>query len=708
MESARLRIDRDLRVHPWMDVAAQRVRSSLRRHLLGEDADDIDAARDEHTFRRRPAERGGPRPALLLSGLDKADPESLERLTRLFAGEHRPTWPLLLRFDARPPAGAARALLEQLESALPAEAIFEGADDRPRAKGPALPADAIARLSHEASRVLRAAATTGDRFEVETVAELLDVDEVEVLDAVQEALDRGLSLEDRGHGVFRFEPRVGAALRQVTLPALSEAWHRRLAELFGGLPAPSERKPPESWRPSAPREAASADDAMRSHPPAALRDEGSGVDAECPPTMPEAGACLAVQPGAPAAIDDGRPASWWMRLGAEAANAVPAAGRGVVGSKAGPASPRPLSDAEDAGCDDGRSARHAEAAGLRQDAAERYVSSALAAVRAGAHARALDAAGRALALAEGMPEPERGWLEASALLVIGQCRWLARGDGPASLDMALEALERAYERAAAAPRPELQAEIATMIANVCYDLGTSEALERALVEVTRASRLWLDARRPFEAARLLNDEAAVWVKRGNPVRANQLLARSREVFARLASAYPAARLELLETEHLLARLMLHAPALPGREREALESGVEHALVAEAGYSNLHEQRQLARVWETLGRLKLRLGELEEGTQQLARAHRLQREIGDAIGAARSAGGMSEAFAAAHDYPRALSSLAESVAFNSEKGSSAGLQHNLATLRQLEARLPAALIEQASALGQRLVHALSVN
>lgn len=54
--------------------------------------------------------------------------------------------------------------------------------------------------------------------------------------------------------------------------------------------------------------------------------------------------------------------------------------------------------------------------------------------------------------------------------------------------------------------------------------------------------------------------------------------------------------------------------------------------------------------------------------------------------------------------RALA-LAESLP---EKGSAAGLQYDLASLRQLEAQVPAALVDQARALGQRLVRALSVS
>jgi hypothetical protein len=70
--------------------------------------------------------------------------------------------------------------------------------------------------------------------------------------------------------------------------------------------------------------------------------------------------------------------------------------------------------------------------------------------------------------------------------------------------------------------------------------------------------------------------------------------------------------------------------------------------------------------------------------------------------------MSDVFIEAQDYPRALENLAESVALNTEKGSSAGLQFNLASLRKIEHRLPDGLLPEARALGQRLVRALSVS
>jgi len=677
MAAARRRIDRDLGINPWVDLAARRLGASLRRHLLGEATEDIDAARDEHAFRRTAPSASGPRRALLLSGVDGADESSIQRLTRLFAGEQRPTWPLLVRFDASDPTGAARGLLEQLERVLPAQAIFQGAAAASAAGDRVTLADALAQVSAESLRVLRAAAIVGDRFELETVAELLELDQLAVLEAVQEASDRGLSLEDRGQGVFRFPPGAASALRAGTLPALAGAWHRRLSELFGGLPAPL-RAPADAGSSAAP--AASTGDSTKG--PATLRDGGS---------------LLAVPPEAAPAAEDQRAASWWRRLTAEATTARPT--ERCVG---GIAQREPAQ-----GIDDARAARHAEAASLPESAARRYLSLAMTEMSGGRYAAALDAAGRAVAAVEGVAEPSRSWLEATAWFVVGQCRWRAGGSERGSLDTALEALERARERAALGPHAELQAGIASMIANVCYDVGTPAALERALVEITRGSELWLEAGHPLDAARLLNDEAAIWVKRGNAVRANQLLMRSRDVFGRLARNHPVARLELLETEHLLARLMLQSAAQAGRDDDLAQLGIEHALVAEAGYRAQNGPRELGRVWETLGRLELRRGRLDAAVAWLERALRLQREIGDTIGSARSSGALSEAFAAAQDYPRALDRLAESVAFNSEKGAAAGLQQNLSSLRRLEAALPGALVEQAGAIGRRLVRALSL-
>jgi hypothetical protein len=659
--------------------------------------------------------------ALLLRGVDRADPRSIEMLVRLFAGQHKPKWPLLISFERRHPSGVARLLLEQLERVLPAEAFWHeaGIGDG----GSAAVSELLTRTSSGTLRILRAAAAMGDRFEIEVVGHLLGLDELTVLDGIQEALDLGLSLEDRGQGVFRFDPSVAAVLREQTLPALTRAWRERLAERFGGTPAPGEAvdAQPSSAAPGTTALANGASELgwSESAPPGSLAHAPSTGSASNPPptdapvTPREARECFEVPAGLAALPGDPRTDAWWQRLNAAAMHAH-AGGASPGGERAAASEPRlmVLSGAAQSGVagPEPKAADGPGAAELGDGRCERELAAAERLALLGQHEQALASSALALALADSVDDPERQRvLRARALLMIGQSRWQYRGPAAASsLELALEPLAQARELVANDEPPELSAQIAAMIANVCYDLGTPEALERALVELTRASQVLLAAERPLDAARLLNDEAALWVKIGDPVRAHYLLARSREVFGKVADGYPAARHELLETEHLLARLVLHASARPGREREAVYLAIQHALAAEQGYRELKDERELARVWETLGRLELRLGRLDEAAQRLEDAQRLQRQIGDGIGLARSSSAMSDVFVEARDYPRALSNLGESITLNSEKGSGAGLQTNLASLRKIEGQLPDGLLPEARALGQRLVRALTVS
>ena len=63
-------------------------------------------------------------------------------------------------------------------------------------------------------------------------------------------------------------------------------------------------------------------------------------------------------------------------------------------------------------------------------------------------------------------------------------------------------------------------------------------------------------------------------------------------------------------------------------------------------------------------------------------------------------------ARAGDYPHALERLAESFQLNADKGSRAGLQFNLASLKSIAGQLPLGLQDQARALEQRLYQELS--
>ena len=173
---------------------------------------------------------------------------------------------------------------------------------------------------------------------------------------------------------------------------------------------------------------------------------------------------------------------------------------------------------------------------------------------------------------------------------------------------------------------DLVGRLAATITGVCYDLGDLDSLQQALGELTEASRRLLEAHEAVLAARLLNDQAAVYMRSGDPVRATHLLERSRELFkGRLRTNVDdvVALQELAETHHLLARLPMHASIRPGREADALAMSLEHAQAAERTYQGLGEHQELARVWETMGRIALQHWQHAAAQQRLSAALRSQ-------------------------------------------------------------------------------------
>jgi hypothetical protein len=340
-------------------------------------------------------------------------------------------------------------------------------------------------------------------------------------------------------------------------------------------------------------------------------------------------------------------------------------------------------------------------------ACSQHLAAAERAGLSGLHRRALEHAAQALALAANLPDrEERRCVQVTALMIAGRARWqCAPGDEQATLNLALATLADCRRLIQDTDPAPLRAELAALMAHVQYDIGSPAALEAALRELTLASQLMLDAGRPMDAARLLNDEAAVWVKLGDPVRAHYLLSRSREVFSKVVASHPAAALELAETEHLLARLLLQAPARPGRERDAWQLGVEHGRAAEEAYRNIADQQSLGRVWETLARLQLRLGHFDDCARQLEDARALQQQLGDGVGLARSSAAAADLLFSRHDYARALERLAESVRLNAEKGLRAGLEANRARLQQLGEELPDLFQDACRGLEQRVERAL---
>jgi tetratricopeptide (TPR) repeat protein len=232
---------------------------------------------------------------------------------------------------------------------------------------------------------------------------------------------------------------------------------------------------------------------------------------------------------------------------------------------------------------------------------------------------------------------------------------------------------------------ELVASLHALRAGIDYDIGADGTLKRALDDLTIAVRSWQEHGDAVSAARLLNDQAAVYVRLGDPVRGADLLRSSREVFAERAATDDVAKSELAETEHLLARLPLHVDARPGLEADALRAAVGHARRAEQLYRDAQRTRELARVWETLGRLESRSGRGGPAIQLLSEAVRVQREIGDELGLARTTGALSEALADGGRMHEAVSLLADSIALNIRTGSVRGLEYNQRALDALRGR-----------------------
>jgi hypothetical protein len=209
-------------------------------------------------------------------------------------------------------------------------------------------------------------------------------------------------------------------------------------------------------------------------------------------------------------------------------------------------------------------------------------------------------------------------------------------------------------------------------------MGDREALQRALEELQESSHRLSQAGATLLATRLLNDQAAVYMRLGDLVRATYLLSQSHERFESHLRHHPhdaMAVAELAETEHLLARLPLHVQVPPGWEEEAYARGLEHARAAEGAYQHLGQHDKLARVWETMGRLALQHGHREAAQERLTAALTLQQQRGDVAGLARSTAALAELCMTAGHLGDAAALLADSIILNFEKGSPIGLAFN---------------------------------
>jgi tetratricopeptide (TPR) repeat protein len=774
---ARAKIERLLGgTTPILDQAKDRVVAGLRRRLLGDMPTRAEGVELVEAANRmaEPIEGHG---VIVFEAVEAADPATLETLRKIVS---RPGWirlPLLLAFRT-PPEGPAAALLDMLAAAEGSAAIVrldapaQAESARPPSSSPpaAVPPPAatedqgILALPPDVRRVLRAGALIGSGFEISLVAELLGIDALDALDAMQHATDLGVPVEDLGEGRFHLPDALIEALRRSTLPSLALTWHRTLALLLGShidatrsaetqpapapeTPAAEVKAPPvterEPEQPIAAEEAAAPQEEEEAPAPASsdyadlfegearAQQQENGQRApevrEEAPQAPAAAAVAAPEDGAEErapeerAIEDGAEANAPQEEAPSFAAAPPPVSgpRGWVTAPApwmglvdrpepAPAAatasqppPPPVSARRasippvSARADDARAASHLAAAGEVEASAERYRAAAEKAASVGAFTQALAHLQRAATLIGSLPAtPSRRRQRTRLLVAMGRLQAEAAGPDPAfTLPRALMVLEEARASLSPDEAPELRTEIATLVASVCYDLGDMRSLERALDELVRESRLLLDAGDAVGAARLLNDQAAVYVRMGDPVRAVHLLTESRTIFEQRAPTDPVSMVELAETDHLLARIPLHVPPRPGREQDALSMGLDHALAAERAYKRLGAARELGRVWETMGRLELHKGRLDRAAQRLGAALSVGQQIGDLVGLARASAAMSEVLAASGRMREAIALLGESVTLNLEKGSPIGLAFNRRALAALEKRVTRGAEEQ---------------
>jgi tetratricopeptide (TPR) repeat protein len=369
--------------------------------------------------------------------------------------------------------------------------------------------------------------------------------------------------------------------------------------------------------------------------------------------------------------------------------------------------------------DQARAAAHLQAAGRTEAAVEQYLAAVREVASHGDARRAYGLAVQALQLLDKLPtSSRRALLRAQLLLEMGSLQWRGALIGaPFTLQQALASVEAAKSALPNEVPPEVVGRLAATTAAVCYDLGDLDSLQRALAELTEVSRRLLAAGEPLLAACLLNDQAAVYVRLGDPVRATHLLEESRKLFEARLRTHPddaVAVEELAETHHLLARLPLHVPIRPGRQSDAYAMSVEHARAAELVYQRLGQRQQLARVWETMGRLELQRGQPAAAQERLSAALELQRQLGDVTGLARSTAALADLYGMTGRLGEAVALLADSITLNFEKGSPLGLAVNRRALEALahaaaQAQGPGAerLQDAVAEVERRLVRAESV-
>ncbi len=219
------------------------------------------------------------------------------------------------------------------------------------------------------------------------------------------------------------------------------------------------------------------------------------------------------------------------------------------------------------------------------------------------------------------------------------------------------------------------------LAHLLVEHGHPASLDEALDQVVAASRELMDSGDAESAATLLNDQAEVWLKLGDPVRAAHLLHAAEEGLEGRHDAVAA--IERAETAHLLARLPLYTRARPGQEADALSRALEHLAGAERTYARAGWVDRHAHTLDTRGRLLARAGRGQEAARALQEAAELYRRIGDGLGLARVTEGLAVLWAEEGQHRRAAALLEQSAVLNLAAASPAGLAH----VRRASEKLP---------------------
>jgi tetratricopeptide (TPR) repeat protein len=574
------------------------------------------------------------------ASLDAADEAAVTTFTQIL---RHPGWlhlPVIFTVQ-RVVQGPVSELIDVMRSTGGNDAVVE-MRAQPQPLSPSAPF-AWATLPPDVLRVLRAGSVIGSEFQVDLVARVLDEPVGTILEALQRAADTGAALVDRGEGRFYLPPDAIEALQAHMLPSLLTFWHARVGSLLSEEAAPR--------RDTTPSELPRVEDYAEIFEAAPVTDDAAPV--------------LLTPDNTTAYI-------------ADHTQPPPVADMHTVREQS--RSSRPETD-------QARAADHLQAAGQTEAAVRQYFRAAQEVAARGDARRALAFAQHALTLLDQLPPSEpRALLRARLLLVLGKVQWQSAILGTqVTLQDALASLDAAKTALPEAAPLEVAGELAVLTAGVRYDLGALDDLQQALGELTTMSRRWLEAGAPMQAACLLNDQAAIYVRLGDPVHAAHLLTESQKLFEAVLRTKPDDDVvvrELAATDHLLARLPLHTQLRPGREANAYAISLERALRAESAYQRLDQPRELARVWETIGRLELGRGRLEAAQGRLLTALQLQKQIGDVTGLARTTGALAEVYKAANRLGEAATLLADSVGLNFEKGSPIGLAFNRLALEAL--------------------------